>query len=87
MNLNTLVKAGVTLAALAACFSAQAGSNGVTVSVSAAKQSLGKSDDVVVKVTITNTSSTPQYVLKWHTPFDGVEDHLVDVTRDGEKLP
>ena len=87
MNLNTLVKAGVTLAALAACFSAQAGSNGVTVSVSAAKQSLGKNDDVVVNVTITNTSSTPQYLLKWHTPFGGVEDHLFDVTRDGEKLP
>ena len=87
MNVNKLVKAGVTLAALAACFSAQAGSNGITVSVSAAKQSLGKNDDVVVNVTITNTSSTPQYVLKWHTPIDGVEDHLFDVTRDGEKLP
>ena len=87
MNLNKLVKAGVTFAALAACFSAQAGSNGVTVSVSADKQSLGKNDDVVVKVTITNTSATPQYVLKWHTPFAGVEDHLFEITRDGEKVP
>ena len=87
MNLNTLVKTGVSIAALAACFSAQAGSNGVTVSIAADKQSLNKDEDVVLKVTITNTSSTPQYVLKWHTPFGGVEDHLFDVTRDGVKLP
>ena len=87
MNVNKLVKAGVALAALAACFSAQAGSNGVTVSVSADKQALGKSDNVFVNVTITNTSPTTQYVLKWHTPFGGVEDPLFDITRDGEKVP
>ena len=87
MNLNKLVKAGISIAALAACFSAHAGSNGVTVSIAADKQSLNKDEDVVLKVTITNTSATPQYVLKWHTPFAGVEDHLFDVTRDGEKVP
>jgi peptidyl-Lys metalloendopeptidase len=87
MNLNKLVKASVSIAALAACFSAQAASNGVTVSISPEKNSLKSSDDVVFRVTITNTSSTPQYVLKWHTPFAGVEDHLFDVTRDGVDVP
>ncbi len=87
MNLNTLVKTGVSIAALAACFAAQAGTNGVTVSIAPEKNSLKQDDDVVLRVTITNTSSTPQYVLKWHTPFGGIEDHIFEVTRDGEKVP
>ena len=87
MNLNTLVKVGVTAAALAACFSAQAGSNGVTVSVVPEKTSLQQDDDVVLRVTITNTSSKPQYVLKWHTPFAGIEDHIFEVKRDGVDVP
>ncbi len=87
MNLNSMIKAGVSIAALAACFSAQAASNGVTVSIAPEKNSLKQDDDVVVRVTITNTSSTPQYVLKWHTPFNGVEDHLFEVKRDGVDVP
>ncbi|MES2901340.1 MAG: M35 family metallo-endopeptidase [Pseudomonadota bacterium] len=87
MNWNKLVKAGVSLAALAACFSAHAGNNGVTVSVEPSKSTLSKNDDVELKVTITNTSSSPQYVLKWHTPFAGIEDHIFEVRRDGEKVP
>lgn len=87
MNLNKLVKAGVSIAALAACFSAQAAANGVTVSVVADKNSLKQDDDVVLRVTITNTSATPQYVLKWHTPFAGIEDHIFDVKRDGVDVP
>lgn len=87
MNLKKLVKTGVSLAALAACFSASAASNGVTVSIAPEKNSLKKDDNVVLSVTITNTSSTPQYVLKWHTPFAGIEDHIFEVTRDGVDVP
>ncbi len=87
MNWNHLVKAGVTAAALAACCAAQAASNGITVSVEPTKRSLAKDDDVELNVTITNTSATPQYILKWHTPFGGIEDHIFEVTRDGVKLP
>lgn len=87
MNWNHLVKAGVTAAALAACFSAQAASNGITVSVEPTKRTLAKDDDVELNVTITNTSASPQYILKWHTPFGGIEDHIFDVTRDGVKMP
>ncbi len=87
MNLNKLVKAGVSIAALTACFSAYAGANGVTVSIAPEKNTLKQSDDVNLRVTITNTSSTPQYVLKWHTPFGGIEDQIFDVTRDGVALP
>lgn len=87
MNWNHLVKAGVSIAAIAACFSAHAASNGVTVSIAADKHALKQDDDAVFRVTITNTSSTPQYILKWHTPFAGIEDHIFEVTRDGVKLP
>lgn len=87
MNLNQMVKAGVSAAALAACFSASAASNGVTVSIAPEKNSLKKDDNVVLRVTITNTSATPQYVLKWHTPFAGIEDHIFEVTRDGVDVP
>ncbi|NHZ80694.1 peptidase M35 [Massilia sp. CCM 8695] len=87
MNWNHLVKSSVGIVAAAACLAAQAGSNGVTVSLTPEKASLNKEDDVVMRVTITNTSSKPQYVLKWHTPFAGVQDHLFDVTRDGVNVP
>lgn len=86
MNWKHLVKAGVSIMAVAACFSAQA-ADGITVSIAPEKSSLNKDDDVFVRVTITNTSSSPQYILKWHTPFDGVEEALFDVTRDGVAVP
>ncbi|WP_229458466.1 M35 family metallo-endopeptidase [Massilia glaciei] len=59
----------------------------MSVSIAAEKIKLNKNDDVVLKVTFTNTSATPQLVLKWHTPFAGVEESLFDVTRDGTAVP
>ena len=87
MNWNRLLKTGISIVAVAACFSAQAASNGVTVSIAPEKNSLNKNDDVHVTVTITNNSSSPQYILKWHTPFGGVEEALFEVTRDGAEVP
>ena len=73
--------------ALAASFSLGAyAANGLSASISMDKRALGPSDDVVVHVTLTNTSSVPQYVLKWHTPFGDIEESLFDVTRDGAKV-
>ena len=60
--------------------------NGVVVSVAPEKTSLGKSDDVVVKVTFTNTSGSPQYVLKSRTPFEEIEAPLFEITRDGQPV-
>jgi peptidyl-Lys metalloendopeptidase len=88
MNWNQIFKTAIATLAVALCVNAQAASNGVTVSISPEKHSLGKSDDVNVNVTITNTSDSPQYVLKWHTPFGAeIEEALFQVTRDGEKVP
>jgi len=74
--------------ALAAAFSLNAfAADGLTASISMDKRALGPSDDVFVHVTLTNTSSQPQYVLKWHTPFGDIEESLFEVTRDGAKVP
>jgi peptidyl-Lys metalloendopeptidase len=55
----------------------------VTVSVTPERQSLAKSDNVVVNVTVTNATAATQYLLKWQTPFGAIEAPLFEVTRDG----
>ena len=83
---NSIWKSVFGIAALSVAVGAQAGSNGVKVDVALDKASLGPSEDVLVKVTITNTSPTPQYVLKARTPFEGLSAPLFDITRDGAKV-
>ena len=56
---------------------------GLVVELTPARQSLARSRDVVVTVTIRNTSRTWQYLPTWQTPFAGVQAPLFDVTRDG----
>jgi peptidyl-Lys metalloendopeptidase len=81
-----MLKWAAGAAVLAMSMAAQAADNGVVVSVAPEKASLGKSDDVVVKVTFTNTSGSPQYVLKSRTPFDEIEAPLFEITRDGKPV-
>ena len=79
----------ITLAAfssLTVLTAAQAAA-GVTVSVTAERQTLGKSDEVAVVVTMTNTSAVTEYLLAWQTPFGAVEAPLFEVTRDGQPVP
>jgi peptidyl-Lys metalloendopeptidase len=88
MNWNNVTKASVAVVVAAASMGAHAAVNkGVTATVVAEKASLGKSDNVTVRLTITNTSAQPQMVLKWHTAFAEIEESLFDVTRDGAKVP
>ncbi len=86
MNWNNVAKASIALMAVAACAGAQAGSKGVTASVAAEKSVLGKNDNVTMRLTITNTSSQPQMILKWHTAFGEIEESLFEITRDGKKV-
>jgi peptidyl-Lys metalloendopeptidase len=58
----------------------------VTVELSPDRQSLGRNDDVLVTVTLTNRSATVQYLLAWQTPLAGVQAPLFEVTRDGQKV-
>ena len=55
----------------------------IAVTVTPEKPALGKGDDVHVTVTLTNTGSTPQRLLKWRTPFVPAEHALFSITRDG----
>ncbi|MDB5935086.1 MAG: peptidase [Massilia sp.] len=86
MNWSQVVRTGIAAVAVALCISAQAASNGVTVSISTDKPVLGKFDQVSVNVTVANTSPTAQYVLKWFTPFGEIEESLFEVRRDGVKV-
>jgi peptidyl-Lys metalloendopeptidase len=77
-------------AAAGAAVAAQAGLDAwaavpgeVTVTVTPERQSLAKSDKVVVDVTVTNATTATQYLLKWQTPFGAIQAPLFEVTRDG----
>lgn len=86
MNWKHLVKLG-GFALAASCSLGAYAADGLNATISMDKRALGPRDDVLVHVTLTNTSSAPQYVLKWHTPFGEIEESLFDVTRDGVKVP
>jgi len=85
--MNLKYQASVALIALSACAAVQAGNHGVVASVAADKATLGKADNVTVRLTITNTSAQPQLILKWHTAFGEIEESLFKITRDGVDVP
>ncbi|MBI3230694.1 MAG: peptidase M35 [Burkholderiales bacterium] len=87
MKLSNKLKLSASILAALASFAASAGNNGITVNIAPAKNVLQSHDDVVVNVTLTNTSNTSQYVLKYYTPFNGIEESIFNVTRDGVKVP
>jgi peptidyl-Lys metalloendopeptidase len=62
--------------------------SGVVVSVTPERQSLARSEDVMVTVTMTNTTNETQYLLAWQTPFAGAPTApLFEVVRDGRAVP
>jgi len=84
MTMGALLVAGALVSAGSARAAAAGTAAGeVTVRVTPERQSLAKSDNVVVNVTVTNTSAVTQYLLKWQTPLGAIEAPLFEVTRDG----
>jgi peptidyl-Lys metalloendopeptidase len=63
-----------------------AASGEIAVSLSAAKSALGANEDVAVKVTFTNVSSSPVRLLNWVIPSEGIQEGLFEVTRNGEPV-
>jgi peptidyl-Lys metalloendopeptidase len=47
---------------------------------------LSGNDDVNLRFTLANESAAPVSVLKWQTPFEGVDDDIFTVARNGEKV-
>jgi peptidyl-Lys metalloendopeptidase len=58
----------------------------IAVSLSAARSALGANEDVAVKVTFTNVSSSPVRLLNWVIPSEGIQEGLFEVTRNGEPV-
>ncbi|CAN7248090.1 M35 family metallo-endopeptidase [Massilia sp. LjRoot122] len=87
MSLKGIWKSALGMAALAAACNVAAAPKGVAVTVVPEKNALGQNDDVVVRVTITNNSGAPQYIMKARTPFEGMEEALFDIRRDGQPVP
>ena len=56
------------------------------VSLSFGKSSFSSNDAVMVEVTITNNTKSTIKLLKWYTPFDGLEEPLFAVRRDGKDV-
>lgn len=48
---------------------------------------VGPGKPVEVLFRLTNRTQRPLFVLKWHTPLEGVRSNLFTVTRDGAGLP
>lgn len=58
----------------------------IAVTITPERAALGKRDDVIVTVTLTNTGAAPERILKARTPFGPVEFALFDITRDGQPV-
>ena len=58
----------------------------IAVTITPERAALGKRDDVTVTVTMTNTGSAPERILKARTPFGPAEFALFDITRDGQPV-
>lgn len=58
----------------------------IVVAITPERAALGKRDEVLMTVTLTNTGSAPERILKGRTPFGKQEGALFDVTRDGQPV-
>jgi peptidyl-Lys metalloendopeptidase len=83
MNWKSIMAAALASGAFLNGGAVLAATGELTVRVTPERQSLAKSDKVVVDVTVTNATSATQYLLKWQTPFGPIEAPLFEITRDG----
>lgn len=59
---------------------------GVSASLEISQSYLTNQEDVTVLFTLTNDGDDKAAVLKWQTPFEGVDDDLFTVARNGEPV-
>lgn len=84
MSLQPLLPQAAVAAFVLSCSTVAAAA--VDVTVAPVKPTVERGDDVMVRVTLTNSSSTVQHLLRWRTPLDGVESPLFEVRRDGQPV-
>jgi hypothetical protein len=44
-------------------------------------------EPVMLRFQLTNPTARPLFVLDWHTPFEGLLNNFLQVTRDGVDIP
>lgn len=79
------VLAAVLVAGLCAAVDAAA-LEGLTSTLSTEQAWLTTSDDVFVRVSLTNESRDSLFVVRWQTPLEGIEANLFEVARNGEPV-
>lgn len=75
----------LAIAVLGCAVSASALAN-VEVALTTLQPTVGRGDNVLVRVVLTNTSASATHLLRWRTPLDGVESPLFEVSRDGQPV-
>ncbi|MGH8853456.1 MAG: M35 family metallo-endopeptidase [Telluria sp.] len=55
----------------------------LSVSLSPLQPAFGRGEDVRLRVTVTNSSGAPQFLLRWQVPAEQIEAPLFEVQRDG----
>jgi len=58
----------------------------IAVTITPERAIFGKRDEVMVNVTLTNTGTAPERILKARTPFGPAEFPLFEITRDGQPV-
>jgi peptidyl-Lys metalloendopeptidase len=58
----------------------------IAVTITPERAALGKRDEVMVTVTLTNTGNAAERILKAATPFGPAEFALFEITRDGQPV-
>lgn len=59
---------------------------GITTGLAVEKVAFGAADPIKLRFVLTNTTAQPMSVLKWHTPLEGFDSNMFQVTIDGKKV-
>src|SRR5262245_20039205 len=83
--MSKLVVVVAAVVAFAGCFTPGAPSAGgdVAASLESSKSSFTADEAIALDLVLENTTDAPIRVLSYRTPFDGIEDNIFAVTRDG----
>jgi len=57
-----------------------------TTEIGVSKASYGLGEDIQFNFKLTNENKDDFYVLKWHTPLEGIRNNFLDVRRDGQRI-
>jgi peptidyl-Lys metalloendopeptidase len=65
---------------------AQRGEAPLTTTLQVAKWHHALTDEIALTYSLTNNTAEPLYVLRWETPFEGINGDIFQVERDGQPV-